>query len=43
MKKFGPDFFNITELLNDEELLIQETANDFVQKEFMPLINEHYE
>ena len=43
MKKFGPDFFNITELLTEEELLIQETANNFVQKEFMPLINEHYE
>ena len=43
MRKFGPDFFNITELLTEEELLIQETANNFVQKEFMPLINEHYE
>ena len=43
MKKFGPDFFSITDLLTDEELLIQQTANDFVKAEFMPLISEHYE
>ena len=43
MKNHGPDFFNITDLLSDEELLIQQTAFDFVKAEFMPLINEHYE
>ena len=43
MKKFGPDFYNITDLLTEEELLIQQTAYDFVQKEFMPVVNEHYE
>ena len=43
MKKFGPDFYSITDLLTDEELLIQQTANDFVKAEFMPLISEHYE
>ena len=43
MKKLGPDFYNITDLLTEEELLIQQTAYDFVQTEFMPLINEHYE
>ena len=43
MKKLGPDFYNITDLLTEEELLIQETAYDFVQTEFMPVINEHYE
>ena len=43
MKNFGPDFYNITDLLTDEELLIQKTAYDFVQTEFIPLINEHYE
>ena len=41
MKKFGPDFYSITDLLTDEELLIQQTANDFVKAEFMPLISEH--
>ena len=43
MKLFGPDFFNITELLTEEELMIQRTAYDFVQAEFMPLVHEHYE
>jgi len=43
MKKLGPDFYNISELLSEEELLIQQTAYDFVQTEFMPVINGHYE
>ena len=43
MKELGPDFYNITDLLTEEELLIQKTAYDFVQIEFMPVINEHYE
>ncbi len=43
MKKYGPDFFGITNQLTEEELLIQQTAYDFVQTEFMPVINEHYE
>ena len=43
MKLFGPDFYNISELLTDEELMIQKTAYDFVQTEFMPLVEEHYE
>ena len=43
MKYIGPDFCNITTLLTDEELLIQKTANEFVTKEFMPLVNEYYE
>ena len=43
MKKLGPDFYNITDLLTEEELLIQQTAYDFVQTEFMSVINEHYE
>ena len=43
MKQFGPDFYNITDLLTEEELMIQQTAHDFVKAEFMPVINEHYE
>ena len=43
MKLFGPDFYNITELLTEEELMIQRTAYEFVQAEFMPLVHEHYE
>ena len=43
MKYIGPDFCNITSLLSDEELLIQKTANTFVQKKFLPIINEYYD
>jgi glutaryl-CoA dehydrogenase len=43
MKNIGPDYYNISDELAEEELLIQQTANEFVQKEFLPLINEHYE
>jgi glutaryl-CoA dehydrogenase len=43
MKYIGPDFCNITSLLTDEELLIQKTANEFVAKEFLPVVNEYYE
>ena len=43
MRELGPDFYSITDLLTEEELLIQHTAHDFVQTEFMPVINEHYE
>lgn len=42
MKKLGPDFYNITDMLSEEELMIQETAYEFVQTDFMPLINENY-
>ncbi len=34
MKYIGPDFYNITELLTEEELAIQKTAHDFVKSEF---------
>ena len=43
MKELGPDYYNLTDSLSEEELLIQKTAYEFVQKEFMPLINKHYE
>ena len=43
MKEFGPDYYNLTDSLSEEELLIQKTAYEFVQKEFMPLVNKHYE
>ena len=43
MEFIGPDFYNISDLLTEEELLIQKTANDFVNNEFKPIINEHYE
>ena len=43
MKNLGPDFYNLTDLLSEEEILIQQNAYDFVQTEFMPVVNEHYE
>ena len=43
MEYIGPDFYNISDLLTEEELLIQKTAHDFVNNEFRPVINEHYE
>ena len=43
MKLIGPDFYNISDLLNEEELFIQKTAHDFVSNEFKPIINEHFE
>lgn len=42
MKYIGPDFYNITDLLTEEELAIQKTAYDFVKNEFMPVIQEHF-
>ena len=42
MKYIGPDFFQITDLLTEEELAIQKTAHDFVKNEFMPVIQEHF-
>jgi hypothetical protein len=38
MKNIGPDYYNISEELSEEELLIQQTANEFVQNEFLPII-----
>ena len=43
MEYIGPDFYNISDLLTEEELLIQKTAYEFVNNEFKPVINEHYE
>lgn len=42
MKYIGPDYFDITELLTEEELVIQKTANDFVKNEYAPIIQQHF-
>jgi len=42
MNYHGPDFYNLQEQLTDEELQIQQTAHEFVQREFLPLIRDHY-
>ena len=43
MKAYGPDFYNITDLLTSEELLVQQTTHEFVKNEFMPLIQDHHD
>lgn len=42
MNYHGPDFYNLQEQFTDEELQIQKTAHEFVQREFLPLIRDHY-
>ena len=42
MKYIGPDFYDISSQLTEEELLVQKTANEFVTNEFKPIINDHY-
>ena len=42
MKYIGPDYLGITDLLTEEELVIQKTANEFVKNEFSPIIQEHF-
>ena len=42
MKYIGPDYYNITNLLTEEELVIQKTAHNFVKNEFMPFIQKHF-
>ena len=42
MKYIGPDYLGITDLLTEEELVIQKTANEFVKNEFIPIIQEHF-
>ena len=42
MKYIGPDFYDISSQLTEEELFVQKTANEFVTNEFKPVVNEHY-
>jgi len=42
MKYIGPDYLDITDLLTEEELVIQKTANEFVKNEFLPIIQQHF-
>ena len=42
MKYIGPDYYDISSQLTEEELLVQKTAHEFVKNEFMPGVKEHY-
>ncbi|MBN2071146.1 MAG: acyl-CoA dehydrogenase family protein [Candidatus Krumholzibacteriota bacterium] len=37
------DFFNLDELLSEEEILVRETAAKFVDREVIPVIADHWE
>ena len=37
------DFFNIEDLLSEEEILIRDTVRDFVENEVIPIIEQHYQ
>ena len=36
------DFYDISGLLTEEEIMIQQAARDFVDNEILPIINEHH-
>ncbi len=36
------DYMNMSSLLSDEEIMIQQTAKDFIDKEVRPIIEEHH-
>jgi glutaryl-CoA dehydrogenase len=38
----GVDYYNLDELYSEEELLFRNTVREFVESEFMPIIEEHY-
>ncbi|GJQ64030.1 MAG: acyl-CoA dehydrogenase [Melioribacteraceae bacterium] len=43
MTKFGGvDFFNIDDLLTEEERMVRDTVRDFVDEEVIPVIEKHY-
>ncbi len=39
----SPDYFNITELLTEEEKLVQNSVRDFVNSDVVPIIEKHYQ
>ena len=43
MKLNALDYLEISEYFSDEELMVQNTARDFVEKEVMPIIEDYYE
>ncbi len=38
----GPDYLALSDLLTEEEILIQHTAHDFVTAEVLPIITKHF-
>ncbi len=42
LKIVGPDFFDLSALLSEEEIAVQNTTHNWVQDRFHPLISKHY-
>src|SRR6059058_3667415 len=43
MEKFrGVDYYEIEELLSDEERMIRDAVRDWVEAEFLPVVTEHH-
>lgn len=38
-----PDFYQLEELLTEEERMVRDTVANFVKREFLPVVNEHFE
>lgn len=38
----GTDYFEIEELLSQEERLVRDTARNFVESEYLPVVTEHF-
>ncbi|MCF8240036.1 MAG: acyl-CoA dehydrogenase family protein [Melioribacteraceae bacterium] len=44
MKKFkGVDYFKIEDLLTHEEKMVRDSVREFVEEEFLPVIEKHYQ
>lgn len=39
----GVDFYNLDSLYSEEERLVRETVRTFVEEQFLPIIEEHYD
>lgn len=37
------DFYDFESLLSEEEIMVRNTAREFVENEFLPLVDKHYE
>tara|TARA_B100000029_G_scaffold446970_1_gene468430 strand:+ start:3464 stop:4633 length:1170 start_codon:yes stop_codon:yes gene_type:complete len=42
MKLQGIDYLNISPLFSDDDIMVQRTTREFVEKDVMPIIEDHY-
>ena len=42
MKLQGIDYLNISPLFSDDDIMVQHTTREFVEKDVMPIIEDHY-